>query len=197
MERQNLIQSELEKLSAESAAQRLIGSELISITSEGTCSGIIVETEAYDMNDPASHSFNGITLRNAVMFGPSGIAYVYFTYGMHYCMNVVVGRSGVGAAVLIRAMEPLSGMPLMSKRRGRGNIAELLSGPAKLCQALAINKELNGHNLEMPPLKLKLNPQLPDSEIIWTKRIGISAKRDQNRKWRACLKTSTFLSLPL
>jgi DNA-3-methyladenine glycosylase len=111
----------------------------------GRCSGRIVEVEAYTADDPASHSFRGETTRNAVMFGPAGCLYVYFTYGMHHCANVVTGRIGDGQAVLLRALSPLTGVEDMVRRRGRAT--NLTDGPGKLCQALGIDLALNGVRL--------------------------------------------------
>ncbi len=158
---------------------------------------MIVETEAYDMRDKASHSFKGMTVRNSAMFGPAGTAYVYFTYGMHFCMNIVVGKEGFGAAVLIRALEPLTGLELMSKRRNVSNKHNLASGPAKLTQALYITRPLNGHRLNGPPLILKRGTKFNDVDLVLTKRIGISEKKDFGLKRRVCLKGSEFLSRPL
>jgi DNA-3-methyladenine glycosylase len=110
----------------------------------GDCIGRIVEVEAYREDDPASHTFRGRTPRNAVMFGPPGHLYVYFTYGMHHCANVVTSAEGVGAAVLLRAVEPIAGADTMWERRGRTPLAD---GPAKLCQAFAIGPEHNGVDL--------------------------------------------------
>ncbi|MAT05365.1 MAG: 3-methyladenine DNA glycosylase [Acidimicrobiaceae bacterium] len=111
----------------------------------GDCLGRIVEVEAYREDDPASHTFRGETPRNAVMFGPAGHLYVYFTYGMHYCSNVVTGPEGRGAAVLLRAVDPMSGVEVMRERRhDRPGLAD---GPAKLCQAFAIGPEHNGADL--------------------------------------------------
>lgn len=150
----------------------------------------IVETEAYDQTDAASHSFNGRKPRTDVMFGPAGHLYVYFTYGMHYCCNVVVGEEGTGSAVLIRATEPVEGEAVLEKRRkGRAGV-ELTNGPAKLCQALAIDKTMNGHDLEKAPLRLVLVEG--QKEIITTKRIGISKEKD--RLWRFYLKNNTYVS---
>jgi DNA-3-methyladenine glycosylase len=112
----------------------------------GECVGRITEVEAYREDDPASHTFRGRTKRNAVMFGPAGHLYVYFTYGMHYCANVVTGVEGSGAAVLIRAVEPLAGIELMLERRS-GRRRALADGPAKLCQAFGIDGSANGLDL--------------------------------------------------
>ncbi len=197
----NPISNELGKMTAEQAAARLLGCELIRTGLNGTvCKGKIVETEAYAQDDIASHSFNGQTMRNKVMFGPAGFAYVYFTYGMHYCLNVSCSQPGIGAAVLIRALEPTSGIEQMArlrKAKKKLSVNNLLSGPAKLTQALLIDKTLNGHDLNKPPLKLKLNTPLASEEIVWACRIGLSQPDARNRLLRACVKNSTFLSRPL
>ena len=159
-------------------AARLLGCELVREIDGQSLVGKIVETEAYDQDDPASHSHRGATPRTKIMFGPAGFLYVYFTYGMHYCCNIVTGRTGHGSAVLIRAIEPLNGAELMSKNR-RGLKGELLTnGPAKLCQALQIDKQLNGHDLRQAPLELVVRPALPKQQIVQTTRIGISRAED-------------------
>jgi DNA-3-methyladenine glycosylase len=152
----------------------------------------IVETEAYDQTDVASHSYKGMTPRTEVMFGTSGHLYVYFTYGMHYCCNIVVGPAGHGSAVLIRAVEPLAGETEMAARRGGRHNIELTNGPAKLCQALAIDKALNGHDLRLPPLKLVTKSPLPIDQIIQTTRIGISRAQDQ--PWRFYIANNPYVS---
>jgi DNA-3-methyladenine glycosylase len=107
----------------------------------------VVECEAYRHDDPASHSFRGPTARNRVMFGPAGYLYVYFVYGVHHCMNVVTGRAGEGSAVLLRAAEPLDGLDEMRRRRGRDVLHGLCAGPGRLCQALGIDRSLDGADL--------------------------------------------------
>jgi DNA-3-methyladenine glycosylase len=107
----------------------------------------IVETEAYEQDDPASHAFRGMTARNGVMFGPAGHLYVYFTYGMHHCMNVVTGREGEGAAVLLRAAQPIDGLEVMGRARGTDRIRDLCRGPARLAQALGVDRSLDGSDL--------------------------------------------------
>lgn len=151
----------------------------------------IVETEAYDQTDVASHSYKGRTQRTDVMFGPSGHLYVYFTYGMHYCCNVVVGPEGFGAAVLIRAVEPLEGKELLESRRQKVG-PDATNGPAKVCQALGINKQLNGHDLNASPLRLSIEPPLAQDAIIQTTRIGISVGKDI--PWRFYIAKNLYVS---
>ncbi len=155
----------------------------------------IVETEAYDQTDVASHSYKGKTPRTEVMFGKPGHLYVYFTYGMHYCCNIVTGLEGYGAAVLIRAVEPLAGKDAMSSLRGgRRSEYELTNGPAKFCQAFGINRSLNGHDLTQQPLKLLPRESLLNEEIIQTTRIGISRGRDV--PWRFYIRGNPYVSKP-
>ena len=156
-----------------------------------TLRGRIVETEAYDQTDVASHSYNGQTPRTKVMFGPAGYLYVYFTYGMHYCCNVVVGEDGYGAAVLIRAVEPLDGIDYMEKRRGRNGI-EATNGPAKFCQAFGIGKEQNGVHLTDGEIRLIPQVALPESDITETTRIGISEAKEI--PWRFYITDSPWVS---
>lgn len=178
---------------AATAAQRLLGCIL-----EREIDGVlirvrIVETEAYDQTDAASHSYNGRTTRVETMFGLSGRAYVYFTYGMHYCCNVVVGEEGYGAAVLIRAVEPLGTTePLERRRSGKSGI-ELTNGPAKWCQALDVNLHLNGHNLMQAPLRLVLQSALPTASITTATRVGISKAKDV--LWRYYITDSPYVSV--
>jgi DNA-3-methyladenine glycosylase len=180
---------------ADEIAQRLLGSELVREINGQILRGKIVEAEAYDQTDVASHSYRGKTPRTEVMFGPAGHLYVYFTYGMHYCCNVVVGGDGHGSAVLLRALEPIEGSEIMSKNR-RGQTGEnLTNGPAKLCQALVIDKKWNGHDLNEPPVRLIIKPPIAQTQIVQTTRVGISKARDV--PWRFYIKDNKFVSRPL
>ena len=174
------------------AARRLLGCELERDLNGRKLRVRIVETEAYDQTDAASHSYKGKTPRTDIMFGPPGHLYVYFTYGMHYCCNIVVGEEGYGAAVLIRAVEPIEGEDELQKRRPKKHGIELTNGPAKLCQALDIDKRMNGHDLSQLPLRLLLHDQLFDNQIITTTRIGITQAKDV--PWRFFIKDSPYVS---
>jgi len=147
-------------------ARGLLGSVLTHESEQGITSGVITETEAYLQGDPACHAHNGRTERNAAMFGPRMSAYIYFIYGMHYCFNVVTNP---GEAVLIRALDPLEGLDLMTERRAR---APLCDGPAKLVQAMGITADLNGHDLTRKPLFIVERPT--DSKISVSTRVGIT-----------------------
>lgn len=171
-------------------AQELLGCYLVHSTTQGTTAGRIVETEAYLCNDPACHAARGKTPRNEVMFGPSGKAYVYFTYGMYFCFNTVTQNPGIGEAVLIRALEPALGIPLMQKRRGLTELKQLCSGPAKLVIASGINKSHNGIDLTSSnsPLQILSSEEffkkyrrshlMSQHEIHTTTRIGITKATD-------------------
>jgi len=175
-------------------APRLLGCLLVRELNGQRLVGRIVETEAYHQRDAASHSYKGRTPRTEVMFGPAGFLYVYFTYGMHYCMNVVTGAAGEGSAVLIRAIEPVEGEEYMKlNRRGAAGI-QITNGPAKTCQALAIDKTWNGHDLRRGELQLKIQPPLLSTEIVQTTRIGIT--KDMHRPWRFYVRDSPFVSKP-
>jgi len=154
--------------------------------------GIIVEVEAYHHTDPAAHSFRGPTPRNKVMFGPPGVAYVYRSYGIHWCVNFVCEKEGSASAVLIRALQPTHGIPAMRRRRGLQDERSLCSGPGKLTQALAITEEYNGLPLDASPIALHARADKPD--IVAGVRIGIS--RAVELPWRYGLKGSKFLSKP-
>lgn len=174
------------------AAKRLLGCILEREIDGKVVRVMIVETEAYDQTDAASHSFNGRTVRTDVMFGPAGHLYVYFTYGMHYCANVVTGIKGEGSAVLLRAAQPLVGEEVLEEYRGGKVGVELTNGPAKLCQALNINKTMSGHSLEDAPLKLILQPPLK-SGVIQTTRVGISKAKDV--AWRFYIANNAYVSV--
>jgi DNA-3-methyladenine glycosylase len=152
--------------------------------------GRIVEVEAYDQQDPASHAYRGRTARNAAMFGPPGHAYVYRSYGIHWCLNLVCGEEGAPEAVLIRALEPTQGLNLQRGRRGVDNVRALCSGPGKLCQALSVTREHDGLALDVPPFRLEERAEVP--EIIVGPRIGIT--RGTELRWRYGEAGSPFLS---
>ncbi len=156
-------------------ARDLLGRVLFYRTAEGLLAGRIVETEAYTGEaDAASHAFRGRTARNAVMFGPAGHAYVYFTYGMHYCLNVTANVPGIAGAVLLRALEPLAGVEIMQARSDRGPEPRLLSGPGKIGRAFGLTLADNGRDFTRGPLGLAAGSPLPDPEVARSPRIGIS-----------------------
>lgn len=142
----------------------------------------IVETEAYDQEDEASHTFRGETKRNATMFGAAGYMYVYFTYGMHYCCNVVTGRAGHGSGVLIRAAEPLDNNDFLESRR-RATGVNITNGPAKLCQALGVDVTMNGHDLRLAPMRLIAGELGKNEAVVMSPRIGISKAKDIHRRF--------------
>lgn len=152
--------------------------------------GIIVETEAYEADDPASHSFAGERPRNRAMFGPPLTAYVYRSYGVHWCFNIVTGPVGHGAAVLVRAIEPTIGLATMVERRRTTEPRLLASGPGRMTEALGISIAHDGLPLDAPPFALTLREHRPD--IITGPRIGITKAAD--RPWRFGLRGSPFLS---
>ena len=166
----------------------------------------IVETEAYDQDDPASHAFGGPSERNAAMFGPAGHLYVYVSYGMHHCCNVVCGPEGFGSGCLVRAVEPLEGVEVMRELREAGRagkahtgragkeqaerarkhplkLRDLTNGPGKVCVALGIDKELYGHDLKVEPLVLDFAPLLPGETIGRSPRVGISKNIDAQKRF--------------
>ena len=162
-------------------------------------SGRIVEVEVYkEIGDPASHSFKGYSKRNAVMFGPPGRLYVYFTYGMHYCCNIVCGPEHSGNAILIRALEPIEGIEDMVKNRfgehyqKRKHFQNLTNGPAKLCKALCIDSQQNGWNLDQDMIWIEHRENLPPKDIGCSSRIGISLAKDL--PWRYFIKTNPWVT---
>jgi DNA-3-methyladenine glycosylase len=174
--------------SVHAVAPELIGATFLF----GGVGGIIVEVEAYHHTDPAAHSYVGRTARNAVMFGPPGHAYVYRSYGVHWCVNFVCEAEGSASAVLLRALAPTAGLAIMRERRGIENGRLLCSGPGRLCQALAITDAQNGWPLDRSPFALRVAAQ--PQEIAAGPRIGITKAAE--KPWRYGLKGSPFLSRP-
>ncbi len=168
-----------------------VAPELIGVTflSDGA-GGVIVEVEAYDHEDPAAHGYRGRTPRNASMFGPPGHAYVYRSYGIHWCVNFVCEDEGSASAVLIRALEPTDGIELLRKRRGVDDVRALCSGPGKLTQALGITGEQDGLPLDRPPFELL--SRTTAIAVVRGARVGISKAVD--RPWRYGLADSAFVS---
>jgi len=175
------------------APSHLVARQLIGVTVlvDGV-GGRIVETEAYDGEDPASHSYTGPTDRNFAMFGPPAHAYVYRSYGIHWCLNFVCREEGHGAGVLIRALEPVTGIATMCERRATRDHWLLCSGPGKLCQALGVTRALNGHSLAAAPFELA--PAPGGIEVVTGPRIGISKAMDV--PWRFGLAGSRWVSKP-
>lgn len=186
----------LSRQSVTENARMLLGWQIVRHINGQELVGTIVETEAYHQADAASHSYNGKTARTAAMFGQAGHAYIYFTYGMHYCFNVVTGPRGVGSGVLIRAVEPVAGQSLMAQFRGQSKDSRnLTNGPAKLCQAFNIDKTYYGHDLSKEPLFLRpASRQLSKEEIVATTRVGIT--KDTHRLWRFYIKDNPHVSKP-
>jgi DNA-3-methyladenine glycosylase len=173
-------------------AKELLGKYLVVKKGGHLLSGKIVETEAYDgFKDPASHAYRGMTPRNEVMFGAPGYAYVYLTYGMHHCLNLVTERKGYPAAVLIRALEPVDGVELMKRRRRRKKLRDLTSGPAKLCQALGVDRRLNGADLLSDSIFVEDRGEVPGGTTR-SSRIGVNDGKEKN--WRFFIKSSEFVS---
>lgn len=175
-------------------ARDLLGRVLVHRHEDGLLAGRIVEVEAYHQDgDRAAHSYGGPTNRNRVMFGPPGHLYVYLIYGIHFCMNVVTETDGTGAAVLIRALEPLEGEARMQQFRGaRVTRRNLTNGPGKCCQAFAIDRRFDGIDLRRGPIELLQGEPVPDSAITSGPRIGITKSADL--PWRFWLEGNPFVS---
>ena len=180
-------------------AKKLLGKTFVRVLNGVTLAGKITETEAYvGAVDKSAHSFNGKTKRNEVMFAEGGHLYVYFTYGMYFCANIVTGKAGVGDAVLLRSMEPLHGLSLLSKNRfGKTEITKreeinLLNGPAKICMAFNITKNENGVDLLGNELFILDSESVPEQKIMPTERVGISKSKDL--PWRFYIRKSNFIS---
>jgi DNA-3-methyladenine glycosylase len=166
------------------------------VVSHGATAGVIVETEAYHDSEPACHAFVGLTQRTATLFGPPGVAYVYRSYGIHALLNAVCEAEGVGAAVLIRALEPLGGVLEMRARRGIGDERSLCSGPGKLTQALGVGLDLNGSDLLSGPVRISARPAAWRGVAVEADvRIGITKAAEL--PWRFCAAGSPFVSKPV
>jgi DNA-3-methyladenine glycosylase len=175
--------------SVHEVAPALVGCTLL----VGGVGGRIVEVEAYDADDPASHGYRGETARNRSMFGPPGHAYVYRSYGIHWCLNLVCGEEGTAEAVLLRALEPTHGLETMRKRRGSEDERLLCSGPGRLCQALGVTVEHDGRPLDRPPFAVLAAEEDPD--VVRGPRVGITCATDA--PWRFALAGSRFVSRAL
>lgn len=177
-------------------ARRLLGTVFVRTGPEAVVSGRIVEVEAYHGPiDQASHAFRGRTSRNEVMFREGGCLYVYFTYGMHYCMNVVTESEGQGAAVLIRAIEPVTGIDIMRKNRGdRVAYHDLTNGPAKCCQAFGVGRQQNGASLHGPEFLILPGDPVPDDQVVRSPRVGL--RRSADLPWRLSITGNPFVSRP-
>ena len=154
--------------------------------------GRLVEVEAYHHTDPAAHSYRGLTARNAVMFGPPGYAYIYRSYGIHWCLNFVCEPKGSASAVLVRALEPTDSLAAMRRRRGLSEVRVLCAGPGRVCEALGITAAHNGLALDEPPFALFA--RTGEAEVIAGPRIGITKAAE--KPWRYGLRGSAFLSKP-
>ena len=174
-------------------ARDLIGCILVHESEDGLTSGLIVEAEAYAADDPASHADRGRTDRNAPMFENAGFAYVYFTYGMHYCLNAVTDRPGNASAVLIRAVQPLEGIELMRARRGAVRERDLARGPGRLTQAFGIARDQNRADLTAPPLMICPGERFPYKSVVASPRIGLGTLQDE-RPWRYSIEDNPWVS---
>jgi DNA-3-methyladenine glycosylase len=175
-------------------ARALLGRDLVRTLEDGSVlRARIVECEAYRQDDPASHSFNGRTPTRETMFGPPGHLYVYVSYGMHFCMNVVTGRDGEGSAVLLRAAEPIEGIERMIELRGLDIPRLLLAGPGRLCQGLGITRAQDGTDLVVgDELHLERGRPVPGADVVVGPRVGLTVAREQ--PWRFTVRGSRFLS---
>ena len=177
--------------SVHEVAPELIGTTLL----VDRVGGVIVDVEAYDQEDPASHGYRGRTARNASMFGPAGRAYVYRSYGIHWCLNLVCDADGVASAVLVRALEPTHGLDQMRARRRLDAERLLCSGPGRLCEALAVGREHDGLPLDEPPFRLLARARSTSVDVVAGPRVGIT--RAVDRPWRYALAGSRYVSRAL
>ena len=179
--------------SSTTVAPDLLGRVLVLRSANGRLAARIVETEAYEPLDPASHAYRGRTGRNAVMFGRPGHLYVYFAYGMHHCMNTVTGKAGEGMAVLLRAAQPIEGVDVMRVRRGRESVRELCSGPAKLCQAFGVDRSFDGADLVRGrDLWIAEGTPVPRGLVVAGPRVGIRVGTEH--AWRFSVANDPFVS---
>lgn len=178
----------------EQVSRELLGCVLECTSARGKASGIIVETEAYiGEHDPACHAAAGRTMRTAPLYGRPGTAYVYFIYGMYWCVNAVTRAEGLPSAVLIRALEPLAGVELMRARRVRAKTdRELTNGPGKLCIALGIGRAHNGASLQRGPIVIREGERVADSEVVVASRVGIKKAADWPLRWY--VRNNSFVS---
>ncbi|KFF31593.1 DNA-3-methyladenine glycosylase [Bifidobacterium bombi] len=171
---------------ADTAARGLLGCRLVRRLNGRCISVRIVETEAYDQLDPASHTYRGMSERNRAMFGPAGHAYIYLVYGMHLCLNITAGSDGFGAGVLIRAAEPAddeSADAILARYSDGRPVRLCLNGPGKLTRALGIGMDLYGHDLQEPDLQLETGRLLPGETILATARIGVARAKERLRRY--------------
>jgi len=177
-------------------ARKLLGTHLVGETAGGSVSGMIVEVEAYGgFSDAGSHISRGVTERTKIMLDTPGLAYVYIIYGVHHCLNVVAHSMGQAGAVLIRAVEPLTGIEVMQRRRGVDAIRSLCSGPGKLCQAFGITKDHNGHFLGEQPVYITFERKVDTEQIVAVPRVNIDyAGEAKHWPWRFYIKENAYVS---
>ncbi len=177
-------------------SRELLGQILVRTEAAGNTAGLIVETEAYLTDDPGSHASRGRTERNSPMFAGPGTIYVYQIYGIHFCLNIVTRPAGIAEAILIRAVEPVGGLQLMKQRRGRRELKELTSGPAKLTEAMSIDLSLNEGDITRPPLYVVAGAGT-QGPVAVAPRIGLGADQGADLPLRFCLADSEYLSRPI
>jgi DNA-3-methyladenine glycosylase len=199
MKHKTKLQKKFYMLDVHTVAKELLGKIFVRVIGENCLSGKIVEVEAYDGSiDESSHSFGGKTKRNEVMFNGGGFLYVYFTYGMHFCANIVTGKINDGKAILLRALEPLDGIDMMALNRynkkeiTQKELINLTNGPAKICEAFGIARRENGTDLCGDEIFILNSPKLGPSKIVNTTRIGI--KKSVDLPWRYYIKNNPFVS---
>ena len=175
-------------------AREILGSLLVREIDGEILAGFIIEGEAYIENEEGCHAFNGVTPRCEIMFGPGGMAYIYFVYGMYWCLNATTEKEGRAGAVLIRSVEPISGLDFMKRKRKKESTVELCSGPGKLTVSFALDNRLNGWDLSKPPFRILEPPRdiKPELKIKKTRRIGL--KKAKHLEYRFCIDNSPYIS---